>query len=94
VRLHLKDVKKGWFNLEETSNEVYRFSKLRAFLQYLNFLMQDTLQFMVADSLRDYARFLKRACLHQVCNRCCSVTIAANCRLAVSFMVHHYMKQL
>jgi dynein heavy chain, axonemal len=68
VRLHLKDVKKGWFNLEETSNEVYRFSKLRAFLQYLNFLMQDTLQFMVADSLRDYARFLKRACLHQVCN--------------------------
>ncbi|KAG5178896.1 hypothetical protein JKP88DRAFT_280807 [Tribonema minus] len=65
VRLHLRDVRKGWFNLEEASEEVYRHSKLRAFLRYLNLLMQDALRAMAADSLREYVVFLQRACLHR-----------------------------
>ncbi|CAM9373770.1 unnamed protein product, partial [Ectocarpus sp. 8 AP-2014] len=64
IRHHLKDVKKGWFNLDETSNEVYGFSKLRRFLAYVNFMTQDTLRFLVQASLDEFVRFLLRACLH------------------------------
>lgn len=40
IRSNLKDMKKGWFNLDETNNEVYAFSKLRKFLTFVNFAMQ------------------------------------------------------
>lgn len=61
VRANLKEMKKGWFNLEETNNEVYNFSKLKKFLACVNFTMQDTLRFLIEDSLRNYAGFLMRA---------------------------------
>jgi dynein heavy chain len=61
VQVQLRDVKKGWFNLEETSNEVYQFSKLRNLLLCINFKMQDTLQFMTRDSLQEFAWFIRRA---------------------------------
>ncbi|CAM9224501.1 unnamed protein product, partial [Hapterophycus canaliculatus] len=57
IRHHLKDVKKGWFNLDETSNEVYGFSKLRRFLAYVNFITQDTLRFLVQASLDEFVRY-------------------------------------
>jgi dynein heavy chain, axonemal len=40
IRAQLKDMRKGWFNLEETNNEVYSFSKLKKFLTFVNFVMQ------------------------------------------------------
>lgn len=58
----LKNVGKGWFNLKETSKEVYEFSKLKKFLTMVNFIMQDTLRFFVEDSLRAYTRFIEAAC--------------------------------
>mgnify|MGYP000067473068 CR=1 FL=1 len=58
----LKNVGKGWFNLRETSKEVYEFSKLKKFLMMVNFMMQDTLRYFVEDSLTAYAKFLKTAC--------------------------------
>lgn len=66
VRANLKEMKKGWFNLEETNNEVYNFSKLKKFLACVNFFMQDTLRFLIEDSLRNYAGFLMRACDYTV----------------------------
>ena len=62
IRFHLKDLKKGWFNMEETNNEVYNFSKLRKFLAFVNFAMQDTVRFLVEDSLTSYSQFLIKAC--------------------------------
>jgi len=62
IRAGLKDVHKGWFNLEETNNEVYKFSKLRNFLLYVNFNMQDTLRFLIEDSLHSYTSFLATSC--------------------------------
>ncbi|KAH8098241.1 dynein light chain binding protein [Aureococcus anophagefferens] len=50
VRQQLKDVKKGWFNLEEANNEVYAFSKLKKFLQFVNFMMQDSMRYLVRGS--------------------------------------------
>jgi dynein heavy chain len=62
VKQQLKDVSKGWFNLEESNTEVYKFSKLRKFLGFLNFIMQDTLRFAVEDSLLNYKTFVEGAC--------------------------------
>lgn len=62
IRTSLKEMRKGWFNLEEANNEVYAFSKLRKFLTFVNFVMQDTLRFLVEDSLHAYTAFLLRAC--------------------------------
>eukprot|EP00752_Nemacystus_decipiens_P010663 g9495.t1 len=50
----------------QTSNEVYGFSKLRRFLAYVNFMTQDTLRFLVQASLDEFVRFLLRACVHDV----------------------------
>ena len=33
--------------LDETNNEVYAFSKLKKFLLYLNFMMQDTMRYLI-----------------------------------------------
>jgi len=51
----LKDVGKGWFNLNETSDEVYKFSKLRRFLMMINFMMEDHLRNVVTKCLKAYA---------------------------------------
>ena len=36
VRAQLKEVRKGWFNLDKMSNEVYQFSKLKKFFWRLS----------------------------------------------------------
>jgi hypothetical protein len=40
LRNGLKDVGKGWFNLNETKREVYDISKLKKFMTMINFMMQ------------------------------------------------------
>lgn len=84
----LRDVGKGWYNLDETESSVYEFSKLKRLMRTINFMMQvcamqpsadllagsiilthfaiplcqDSLRFLVIDSLTEYARFIERAC--------------------------------
>ena len=58
VRNGLKDVGKGWFNLQEKSTEVYAMSKLKGFLRMVNFMMQDCVIFMAEASIRSYADFV------------------------------------
>ena len=62
VRQHLKDVKKGWFNIEEANLEVYNFSKLRKFLFRINFMMEDTVRNMMVHALGDYYTAVRRFC--------------------------------
>ena len=62
IRTCLKDVGKGWFNTNETSSEVYKFSKLRRFLMMVNFMMEDTLRNVVTKSLNAYAHGIALAC--------------------------------
>lgn len=65
IKAHVKhcltDVGKGWFNIHETSSEVYAFSKLRRFLTMVNFMMEDSLRKSVQTSLEDYARGIQTA---------------------------------
>lgn len=58
----LRDVGKGWYNLDETESSVYEFSKLKRLMRTINFMMQDSLRFLTIDSLSEYTRFIERAC--------------------------------
>ena len=62
IRSSLREVKKGWFNLEESSNEVYGFSKLKKFLLYINFTMQDSMRYMIDDCLHAYHKYITDIC--------------------------------
>ncbi|TPX59753.1 hypothetical protein SpCBS45565_g07659 [Spizellomyces sp. 'palustris'] len=53
-----KDVGKGWYNMRETNLEVYRISKLKKFMTTVKFIMQDSLRFLVLNSLGDYIRLI------------------------------------
>lgn len=60
--MQLKDIQKGWFNLEESNTEVYSFSKLKKFLGFINFVMQDTMRLAVQSGLEKYKNFILKAC--------------------------------
>jgi len=52
IKQTLKEVGKGWFNLEEKSREVYQFSKLKRFLTMSTFRMQDALRELLQCNLQ------------------------------------------
>jgi len=62
----LKGVGKGWYNLDETRREVYQISKLRCFLEMVRFRMEDTIRFLVIDSLETLATFLETSSDNEV----------------------------
>ncbi|KAJ3159379.1 Dynein heavy chain 1, axonemal [Geranomyces michiganensis] len=53
-----KDVGKGWYNMRETNLEVYNISKLKRLMITVKFIMQDSLRFLVLNSLGDYIRLI------------------------------------
>ena len=62
VHRYLKDVKKGWYNIEESNVEVYQFSKLRKFMYRINFMMEDTVRDFLIKNLHDYVTAIDRCC--------------------------------
>eukprot|EP00983_Pelagomonas_calceolata_P040046 1137442-Pelagomonas_calceolata.AAC.1 len=54
IKSSFKDVGKGW----------YEFSKLKKFLTQTKFIMEDTLRFLVEDSLQRLVAFVRIACSH------------------------------
>ncbi len=66
LRNGLKDVGKGWFNLNETKREVYDISKLKKFMTMINFMMQDTLRSMTEESMASYSNFICGAVSYKV----------------------------
>ena len=74
IRVSLKEVGKGWFNLQETVSEVYAMSKLRRFLKMVNFIMEDTVVYMAEASLKSYTDFIvARASFDVVVTSCAEV---------------------
>lgn len=61
IRSSLLDVGKGWFNMEERSWEVYQISKLAKFMQLVKFAMQDSLRYLVQDSLAAFTQMIQDA---------------------------------
>ncbi|XP_072576883.1 dynein axonemal heavy chain 1 isoform X1 [Vulpes vulpes] len=62
MRSSLRDMSKGWYNLYETNWEVYLMSKLRKLMELLKYMLQDTLRFLVQDSLASFSQFISDAC--------------------------------
>ncbi|XP_058931925.1 dynein axonemal heavy chain 1 [Kogia breviceps] len=62
MRSSLCDMSKGWYNLYETNWDVYLMSKLRRLMELLKYMLQDTLRFLVQDSLTSFAQFISDAC--------------------------------
>jgi dynein heavy chain len=57
-----KHVGKGWFNLHETSHEIHDYSKLKRFLNMTRFRMEDTLRFLVEESITSFGGFMHSTC--------------------------------
>ncbi|CAG5132289.1 unnamed protein product, partial [Candidula unifasciata] len=58
IRSALRDVGKGWFNIHETNWEVYQISKLKKFMETVKFIMQDSMRFLVQDSLVNFTQMI------------------------------------
>ena len=59
IRNGFKEVGKGWYNMQESNLEVYKISKLRKFMTSVNFIMQDSLRFLVVNSVHDFTKMIK-----------------------------------
>ena len=59
---NLKNIKKGWFNIEEANVEVYVFSKLKRFMARINFMMEDSVRIMLTANIKDYCASIKTYC--------------------------------
>nr|XP_001915928.3 dynein heavy chain 1, axonemal isoform X2 [Equus caballus] len=62
MRSSLRDMSKGWYNLYENNWEVYLMSKLRKLMELIKYMLQDTLRFLVQDSLASFSQFISDAC--------------------------------
>ncbi|XP_036367019.1 dynein heavy chain 1, axonemal-like isoform X1 [Octopus sinensis] len=62
IRTSLRDIGKGWFNIHESNWEVYQKSKLKTFMEMVKFIMQDTLRYLVNDSLYNFAQMIHNSC--------------------------------
>ncbi|KAM8930485.1 dynein axonemal heavy chain 1 isoform 1-T1 [Pelodytes ibericus] len=62
VRSGLRDVGKGWYDLSECNWEVYCMSKLRQLMELIKFNLQDSLRFLVQDSLVNFTQMILDAC--------------------------------
>uniref|UniRef100_A0A8C5QQJ6 Dynein axonemal heavy chain 1 n=1 Tax=Leptobrachium leishanense TaxID=445787 RepID=A0A8C5QQJ6_9ANUR len=58
VRSSLRDVGKGWYDLSESNWKVYCMSKLRQLMELVKFNLQDSLRFLVQDSLVSFAQMI------------------------------------
>ncbi len=62
IRSSFLDSGKGWFNIKETDWGVYQISKLKKFMELVKFSMQDTLRYLVQDSLVSYTQAVVDSC--------------------------------
>lgn len=62
IRSCFLDFGKGWFNIKETDYSVYQISKLKKFMELVKFSMQDSLRFLVQDSLVNYTQMVVDSC--------------------------------
>ncbi|XJO76015.1 hypothetical protein BDV3_006595 [Batrachochytrium dendrobatidis] len=66
IKTGFKDVGKGWYNMQESNMEVYKISKLFKVMTAINFIMQDSLRFLVLNSLQEYTKLIKSITLQTV----------------------------
>ena len=62
IRTSLRDSGKGWFNIYEQNYYVYQKSKLKKFMEMVKFSMQDSLRYLVQDSLTNFTQMIVDSC--------------------------------
>ena len=62
IRSCFLDSGKGWFNIKEKDWSVYQISKLKKFMELVKFSMQDSLRYLVQDSLVNYTQLIVDSC--------------------------------
>uniref|UniRef100_A0ABM5FKE2 Dynein axonemal heavy chain 1 isoform X3 n=1 Tax=Pogona vitticeps TaxID=103695 RepID=A0ABM5FKE2_9SAUR len=62
VKSSLRDIGKGWYNLYETKWEVYQMSKLHQLMELIKFMLQDSVRYLVQDSLVNFTQLFVDAC--------------------------------
>uniref|UniRef100_A0A8V1A4F4 Dynein axonemal heavy chain 1 n=1 Tax=Gallus gallus TaxID=9031 RepID=A0A8V1A4F4_CHICK len=67
VKTGLRDAGKGWYNLEQSSWDVYQMSKLHKLMKRIRFILQDSVRYLVQNSLIRFIQLLLDAC-HGVLN--------------------------
>ena len=55
--------------MHESNMETYEFSKLRRLLALVRFTMEDTIRFLVEESLGKYVAYVRAACAAKVSGR-------------------------
>ena len=65
----------GWYNLEESSDDIYKKSKLRQFLRCLNLMMEACMRTLLTNSVNDYAAFLKSCTASSVVVKDCATVV-------------------
>lgn len=67
VKSNLRDGGKGLYNLEESHWDVYQMSKLRKLMKRIKFILQDSVRYLVQNSLISFTQLLLDAC-HGILN--------------------------
>lgn len=62
IHSSLRDAGPGWYNLSESCWQVYCMSKLCRLMTQIRYKLQDTLRFLVQDSLTSLAQLVLDAC--------------------------------
>ncbi|KAK3096562.1 hypothetical protein FSP39_001310 [Pinctada imbricata] len=58
IRSQLRDVGKGWFNIHEENFKVYEISKLKKLMETVKFIMQDSMRYLIQDSLVNFTQMV------------------------------------
>jgi dynein heavy chain, axonemal len=62
IRNNVKDIKKGWLNIDEANFEVYNFSRLKRFLIRINIMMEDSIRNIMYRSAETYVETISKFC--------------------------------
>ncbi|EMP33877.1 Dynein heavy chain 1, axonemal [Chelonia mydas] len=62
VKSSLREIGKGWYNLYQSNWGVYQMSKLHKLMELIKFNLQDSVRFLVQDSLVSFTQLLLDAC--------------------------------
>ncbi|XP_050760847.1 dynein axonemal heavy chain 1 [Gymnogyps californianus] len=67
VKSNLRDAGKDWYNLEQSHWDVYQMSKLHKLMKRVKFMLQDSVRYLVQNSLISFTQLLLDAC-HGILN--------------------------
>jgi dynein heavy chain len=66
IRSGFKDVGKGWYNMQESNMEVYNISKLKKLMNTIKFIMQDSIRFLVLNSINEFVKTISSIAFQKV----------------------------